>query len=191
MKKYLIMAVSAATLIGGVALFADDERYERKVYAKSEKAVQPDMPKKKLNEFETLYQKECGSCHMAYQPEFLPKRSWSKMMDTLDNHFETDATLDVNDHKTILTYLTSNAGDSKYTTKHFSKMSNSVPRDEAPLRISQTPYFMKEHRGIPKRLIEQKEVKSIANCAACHTTANQGIYSERAINIPNYGRWDD
>ena len=192
MKKYLIMAVSAAAFIGGVALFADDnERYERRIYEHSKTNMQTNMPKRALNEFEKTYQKECGSCHMAYQPEFLPKRSWSRMMDTLDNHFDTDATLDPNDHKTILTYLTSNAGDSKYTTKHFSKMSNSVPRDEAPLRISETPYFMKEHRKIPKRFIEQKEVKSLANCNACHTTAEQGSYSERAIKIPNYGRWDD
>ncbi|WP_345980600.1 diheme cytochrome c [Sulfurimonas sp. HSL3-2] len=192
MKKYLIMAAGAAALITGVALFADDdERYERRVYEHSKTYMQTNPQKRALNEFETTYQKECGSCHMAYQPEFLPKRSWSKMMDTLDNHFEVDATLSPNDHKTILAYLTSNAGDSKYTTKHFSRMSNSVPRDEAPLRISETPYFMKEHKGIPKRFIEQKEVKSLANCSACHTTAEKGIYSERAINIPNYGRWDD
>jgi len=70
-------------------------------------------------------------------------------------------------------------------------MSNSVANNETPLRISQTPYFLREHRGVPKRFIEQKEVKSLANCTACHTTATQGSYSERAIKIPNYGRWDD
>ncbi|WP_345993602.1 diheme cytochrome c [Sulfurimonas sp. HSL-1716] len=192
MKKYLIMALSAATLIGGAVLFADDdERYEKRVYEHSKTNMQTNTPKRALNEFEKTYQKECGSCHMAYQPEFLPKRSWNKMMEGLDNHFEVDATLDPKDRKTILAYLTSNAGDSKYRSKHFSKMSNSVAKDEAPLRISETPYFIKEHRKIPKRLIEQKEVKSIANCTACHTTADKGIYSERAIKIPNYGRWDD
>ncbi len=192
MKKYLIIAASAAALITGVALFADDdERYERTIYQHSKTNMQTNTPQRALNEFEKTYKNECGSCHMAYQPEFLPKRSWSKMMDGLDNHFKVDATLDAADHKTILTYLTSNAGDSKYTTKHFSKMSNSIARDEAPLRISETPYFLREHRKIPKRYIEQKEVKSIANCTACHTKADQGSYSERGINIPNYGRWDD
>ena len=138
-----------------------------------------------------IYQKECGSCHMAYQPQFLPQRSWNKMMKNLDNHFDVDATLDANDNKMILAYLISNAGDVKSGTKHFAKMSNSVASNETPLRISQTPYFLREHRGVPKRFIEQKEVKSLANCSACHTTATQGNYSERAIKIPNYGRWED
>lgn len=192
MKKYLIMAVSVAVLIGGVALFADDdEGYERTYYKKSENMVASKVQKKTPNEFEALYQKECASCHMGYQPEFLPRRSWSKMMQTLDNHFGVDATLDEKDHKTIVAYLINNAGDAKYTTKHFSKMSNSITKDETPLRISETPYFLKEHRKIPKRVIEQKEVKSLANCAACHTNAGEGSYSERGINIPNYGRWDD
>jgi nitrate/TMAO reductase-like tetraheme cytochrome c subunit len=166
MKKVLIIAAVAATLMSGVTLFGAESA-------------------------QMMYQKECGSCHMAYQPQLLPQRSWSKMMKKLDNHFDVDASLDANYNKTILVYLTSNAGDVKASTKYFSKMSNSITSNETPLRISQTPYFLREHRKIPKRFIEQKEVKSLANCTACHTTANQGSYSERAIKIPNYGRWDD
>jgi hypothetical protein len=26
---------------------------------------------------------------------------------------------------------------------------------------------------------------------ACHTKADKGSYSEREINIPNYGKWED
>jgi hypothetical protein len=53
------------------------------------------------------------------------------------------------------------------------------------------PYFIRKHREIPRRIIKQKEVKTLSNCTACHTTAEKGVYSERAIRIPNYGRWDD
>ena len=35
--------------------------------------------------------KECGACHMAFQPQMLPKRSWGKIMSELPNHFGEDA----------------------------------------------------------------------------------------------------
>lgn len=138
----------------------------------------------------SLYQKECGACHFAYQPELLPKRSWVKMMSNLENHFNTDASLEKADVKAIEEYLTKNSGEtSRY--KHYRKIINSIRADEIPLRISETAYFIKEHREIPKRLIEQKEVKSISNCNLCHKKADKGNYGERGINIPNYGKWDD
>ncbi len=128
-----------------------------------------------------LYQKECGSCHFAYQPALLPKRSWEKTMETLQDHFKTDASLDEKDTQTLLEYLTKNAPTNL----------RSLSTSQTPLRISDTPYFKKEHRKIPTKFISQKELGSISNCVACHRTADKGIYSERAINIPNYGGWDD
>ncbi|MDD3343356.1 MAG: cytochrome b/b6 domain-containing protein, partial [Sulfurospirillaceae bacterium] len=38
--------------------------------------------------------KECISCHTLYPPFLLPERSWVAMMQTLDNHFGDDASLD-------------------------------------------------------------------------------------------------
>ena len=46
-------------------------------------------------------------------------------------------------------------------------------------------------KEIRKNLITQKEVKGLFNCIACHTTADKGIYGERDIKIPNFGRWED
>jgi nitrate/TMAO reductase-like tetraheme cytochrome c subunit len=34
---------------------------------------------------------ECGTCHMAFQPGFLPARSWNRIMDGLADHFGEDA----------------------------------------------------------------------------------------------------
>ncbi len=139
-----------------------------------------------------LYMKECTSCHFGYQPQLLPKRSWVKMMGELENHFGSDASLEETDRLSIEKYLVQNAGDMPTVSyKHFKKINRSIAPDEAPQRISDTRYFIKEHRGIAQRLIEQKEVKSISNCKACHTTADKGSYSERDIFIPNYGRWED
>ncbi len=38
--------------------------------------------------------KECGACHMVFQPSFLPARSWQKMMEGLKDHFGENAELD-------------------------------------------------------------------------------------------------
>ncbi|NPA50333.1 MAG: cytochrome C [Epsilonproteobacteria bacterium] len=140
-----------------------------------------------------LYKSECGSCHMAYQAEFLPKRSWIKMMQpkSLEDHFGVDVTLDEEDRKVILDFLVKNAGDSKRVFGEYKEFIESIKKNSTPLRISEVPYFKKEHRKIPKKYIKQKKVKTIANCIACHRDANKGTYDEDNIIIPNYGKWDD
>jgi len=177
--KTIITTITTALLIGTVTLYGDGDR----------KKKQPYMPE--TGKAAELYKTECGACHMAYQPEFLPKRSWEKMMRTLSEHFDTDATLDREEYRTIQAYLLRNASDVKAVYGDTGKIARSIRAEQTPLRISQTRYFKKEHREIPQRLIVQKEVRSIANCTTCHTKAEKGDYSERAIFIPNYGKWDD
>jgi polyferredoxin len=162
MKKIAILALGAA------ALFAFDPHPDAK-----------------------LYKQLCGECHMAYQPQMLPKRSWKKMMKTLADHFGTDASLEPAEKERITRYLMLHAGDNMHFFGKASKFALSVPPSKSPLRISETPYFIKEHREIPKWAVEQKEVKSFANCVACHPGAERGNYSERQIRIPNLGRWED
>ncbi len=125
-----------------------------------------------------LYQKECASCHFGYQPALLSKTSWEKVMENLSDHFGTDASLGKAEHDQILAYLIHNAGSGK------------IAANNTSMRITESPKFIKEHREVPVRLIKQKEVGSLSNCSACHTLADQGNYSERAIKIPNYGRWE-
>ena len=176
--KTIITTITETLLVGSITLYGDDDRKKQPYTSEASKDFQ-------------LYKTECGACHMAYQPEFLPKRSWEKMMRTLADHFETDATLDKEESEQILAYLLRNAADSKPVYGDIGKMGKRIEPKTIPLRISETPYFKKEHREISKRLITQKEVKSIANCTACHTKAESGDYSERNIFIPNYGKWDD
>ncbi len=140
----------------------------------------------------TIYKEECASCHMGYQAEFLPKSSWIKLMNqkNLSDHFGVDASLEENDRKKILHYLIKNAADSKYVGKYYKKFAKTVDPKQ-PFTISKSRYFIKEHRKIPKKLIKQKEVKTFANCLACHKDAEVGTYKEHFITIPNYGKWDD
>lgn len=179
MTKVLNLSVAALLLAGGVYLYADDEHEEHE-HHRSGMVAQPVTPQEKATA--ALYTKECGACHMAYQPQFLPKRSWDKTMKTLDNHFGTDATLDTADYKTIQNYLTVHASKNN-------QMSD--VKGGVALRISETPYFVREHREVSKKMVTQPAVKSFANCNACHTQATNGSYREREIRIPNYGRWED
>ena len=138
-----------------------------------------------------LYIKECGSCHFPYQPGLLPANSWKKMMVNLDKHFETDATLAPEDFVTLSKYLNDNSAEKNMQYKRSNRIVSSLLPGQVADSISTTPYMVQKHKDIRKDLITQPEVKGLFNCMACHTTADKGIYSERDINIPNYGRWED
>lgn len=115
---------------------------------------------------------ECGSCHIAYPPELMPAPSWRKLMDGLNNHFGTDASLDAATAQSITRFLEANAGTKR-------KRAN-----ETALRITETAWFRKEHDEVPAHTWKNPAVKTAANCAACHTRAEQGDYSKRTLRVP-------
>lgn len=136
-----------------------------------------------------LYKSECGSCHFAYQPGFLPARSWQKLMGGLADHFGDNAELGEAERKAIEEYLVTNAADNS-SERRSQKFLRAIG-DATPLRISEVPYFKREHDDIPQRVIKHKDIGSFSNCIACHTKANLGSYAEREIRIPGMGRWED
>ena len=138
-----------------------------------------------------LYIKECGSCHFPYQPGLLPSNAWNKMMTNLENHFNSDASLNEADLQTLTKYLNDNSAEKNMQYKRSSRIVSSLAKNQIPDSISTTPYMIKKHEDIRKDLITQNEVKGLFNCIACHKTADIGIYGERDINIPNFGRWKD
>ena len=138
-----------------------------------------------------LYIKECGSCHFPYQPGLLPSNAWNKMMTNLENHFNSDASLNEADLQTLTKYLNDNSAEKNMQFKRSNKIVSSLAKNQIPDSISTTPYMIKKHEDIKKNLISQNEVKGLFNCIACHKTADKGIYGERDINIPNFGRWKD
>jgi hypothetical protein len=186
MKKSLLIA-AASLLAAGSLYLAADEHYEKHYDHKRIMPVGKPMPESKEA---VLYKNECSACHMAYQPGLLPKHSWKRVMTTMEDHFGTDATLEPADAATIAAYLDAQAYGSAPASKHIRRIAASVSAG-APMQITKAGYFVKEHRRIPQRAIEQNEVKSLANCNACHSRAESGSYREREIFIPNYGRWDD
>lgn len=184
-SKVIVIGVAAALAVSlGLVQASEDERdeygergeYSERYQSRSTSAV------------DASYVEECSACHIAYPASMLPQRSWEKMMANLDDHFGENAELDAELNQHIKDYLVANAGDARYGS---SKMLRSLASNETPLRISDLPYFKKEHREIPAGALKDKRVGSISNCQNCHQRAAEGSFREREINIPGYGRWDD
>ena len=137
------------------------------------------------------YSAECGVCHLAYPPQFLPARSWERLMDGLADHFGDNAELPAADADALRAYLTGNAGDRSDRGRNRG-FAASVAPESAPLRISETPYFRREHHEIPSYMVQKnQEVGSFANCQACHEGAGKGSYDDDHVAIPGHGQWDD
>ena len=116
---------------------------------------------------------ECGACHLAYPPQLLPAESWRAMMTQLDKHFGADDSLDAKTASEIRAFLEANAGGNKRETT-----------GKPPLRITETRWFKQEHDEVPARVWRSAAVKQPSNCAACHTQAERGDFSERSFRVP-------
>ena len=109
--------------------------------------------------------KECGACHMAYQPQFLPADAWRGMFDELDRHFGADASLADPVRQHVLDYYIAHAGKQKTT-------------GTVPLRITETQAWIRSHREVKAADWTKPQVKFKGNCSACHKRAEDGIYEE-------------
>jgi len=117
---------------------------------------------------DALVLEECGACHLAFQPAFLPKASWKKMMNDLENHFGEDASLDNDSAKAIEAYLVAN-----------SRTGKNVNANNPPLRITELRWFKHEHsEREAKNMMKKLKVKSFVECAACHRGADKGLYDD-------------
>lgn len=110
-----------------------------------------------------LVQKECGQCHMTFQPGLLPAASWERMMDNLADHFGDNATVSAEKGAAIRKYLVANAGRDR--------------RGEAPASITAARWFIHEH-DFPEKVWKRPEVVTKSNCPACHRGAEQGLYDD-------------
>lgn len=125
-----------------------------------------------------VVKKECGSCHMAFSPQFLPRRSWQKLVATLSDHFGENASLAEAQRRAVLEYLLANASDGPRGGNEGRKFGASIPSGQTPLRITEVPRWIREHQKVRADKWSDPTVKSKANCVACHKTAEQGIYGD-------------
>jgi hypothetical protein len=126
---------------------------------------------------EPVVKEECGACHLPFAPAMLPAKSWQSMMGDLKNHFGDDASLDAATADRITRYLVANAGDSA-GQRYSGKLLAGVTAGNAPLRITELPKWVREHRKVPDWEWKHKDVGTKANCLACHTDAARGYYDE-------------
>ncbi|OQX24610.1 MAG: hypothetical protein BWK80_19945 [Desulfobacteraceae bacterium IS3] len=129
-----------------------------------------------------VYKEACGACHFAYQPELLPAASWEKIIAGLGDHFGEQVTLSPEAQSAVATYLAANSANSS-SAKRAVKMMKSLG-NQAPLRISEIPYIREKHHEISPEVLKRKSVGSLSNCAACHRTAEAGIYDDDNVLIP-------
>ncbi len=120
-----------------------------------------------------VYTQECGSCHLAFAPNLLPKASWQRVMNGLDKHYGSDASLDAATQKQIDTWLQTYGGQGKRA------------REEPPQdRITRSAWFERKHREVSAATFKRASIKSPANCSACHREAAQGDFEEDRVRIP-------
>ena len=119
------------------------------------------------------YTQECASCHTAYPPGMLPARSWQRVMSSLDRHYGSDASLDTATVQQLSAWLQAHAGTYK-------RVSEEPPQD----RITRSAWFERKHRKVEPAVWKLPSVKSAANCAACHTGADQGRFNDDDLRMP-------
>lgn len=179
-KKFLpalVVAILAVSATISVAQ-ADDDRDERYGEGYGERSSGKYGGENRGNplqpsQINAKFQQECSTCHIAYAPGLLPAESWRKVMTGLGKHFGSDASLTDQENKEIAAFLVNNA-------------SNRWSASTAPLRITESAWFKRKHDGheISPTVWKNPQVKSPANCAACHPQAERGDFSERNIKIP-------
>lgn len=178
-KKWSLSTLGASLLIlGAMQVFADEDE---KAYVGRKHNLEVRRPGGEYHEGKTqglratnaTWQTECSACHLAYPPGLLPASSWQAIMGSLDKHFDTDASLDEASIKEILPFLAANAAPE-------SKKTSAAPI----LRITETRWFQHEHDEISAITWKNPKINSAANCAACHTQAEQGNFDEDTVRIP-------
>ncbi len=124
----------------------------------------------------------CGACHLPFPPQMLPRRSWDAILDGLDRHFGEDASLPEPKIAAIRAYLRARAADAGSLAG--AKFLRDLPASATPLRITETPRWIREHRKIPAETWSLAAVGGRVDCTACHTQAAAGDYGERSLRTP-------
>lgn len=183
MKKILTVILFLTALAGGHYLMADGhEEHEGQEHHEGKRAsiyATSRLPSVANAKWKT----ECASCHMLYPPALLPARSWSKLMGGLDKHFGDNASIDAKSKEEITKFLVANSAENS-SNRRGAKINQSISSESAPLRITETPYFIHKHDEISSSVWKRPKIKSPANCVACHQNAEQGGFSEHEVLIP-------
>ncbi len=126
---------------------------------------------------------ECGDCHLAYHPTLLPARSWNKLLEQQHDHFGEDLDLDPDTLAELRAFANRYAAESGIDEPAY-KINRSIPRDQTPLRITDTPYWRHKHEDIDAAVWRNPKVAGKSDCAACHLDAEQGTFEDSDMRLP-------
>lgn len=126
-----------------------------------------------FNAANPTWRNECGSCHIAYPPQLLAGPSLQTIMQGLDRHFGTRASLDAATSASILAFLEANTDPDE-----------GERGSAGATRITETHWFRHEHAQIAQAVWNRPEVRSRSKCGACHGDADRGKFSEHAARMP-------
>jgi hypothetical protein len=118
---------------------------------------------------------ECGDCHLAYPPDLLPARSWTRMMDESGGHFGEDLALAPETSTTIRAWLVARAAE-RDGTEHAWRIHRTVPEGQAPQRITELDWWAGAHAAVPAEAFDSPEVRTRGRCQACHPDAASGAF---------------
>jgi hypothetical protein len=79
-------------------------------------------------------------------------------------------------------YLTLNAADT-FSAELAKKILRCL-NGRTPVRITDIPCIRKEHHEISPQVVKRPSVESLANCIACHRTAENRVYDDDWVSIP-------
>jgi hypothetical protein len=129
------------------------------------------------------YRQECGACHFVYQPGLLPAGSWEKILNQLPSHSGEELVEIEQEAMTVIAdYLQSNAAEHA-SAERAAKILRSL-NGEKPLRITEIPYIQEKHSKLQQNIFSRQSIGSRANCPACHTSAERGVYEDDLVKIP-------
>lgn len=130
---------------------------------------------------------ECGSCHLAFHPTLLPARSWNALLAAQDRHFGESLGLDEAKLREIAAFARKYPAESRLSEPAY-KIDKSIAAGATPLRITETPYWIEKHAGIPEAAWRDPKVRSRANCEGCHLDAGAGTFEDAAMRMPTTRR---
>ena len=179
-----LLLLSAAGFSGWWFQYATEEPLE-KLVGQSHTAAEPPHVAfiGKPLASNALWREECSSCHLDFSPGLLPARSWKKLFAAQNQHFGDDLGLDAATTQLLLAFALENEAGRKRSEAAW-KIDRALKSDATPLRITETPYWVKKHRDINDADWRSPKVRSKANCAACHLDAEAGTFEDAAMRMP-------
>lgn len=124
-----------------------------------------------------VVKEECGSCHMAFAPSMLPAKSWQRMMVNLTSISATTPKPKTPPPQRKSPSISLPTPAMRVASALAANCSKALPRDP-PHNASRLPKWVSKHRKVPDWEWRHKDVRTKANCVACHSAAEQGYYEE-------------